>query len=236
LKGDAARAAFIERFREVQRLKTQLDQYTYLTPETETEVEQLLPKDELNAFRRVYLQTAQELKERQGKGGDAPTSPVVEELDFEFVLFASADIDYDYIMALLARFSQVTPSKQSMNRDQLIGLIQADAKFLDERDTITDFIKGHRPGPFGGMNRAFSPRFRFVPRSWGVAPGWYGSGPLALKTPAQSFSHENHAERRQTKPHAQAALSGVSERGGVFPFQKLMSNSASPVAFSRSTS
>ena len=35
---------------------------------------------------------------------------MIEELDFEFVLFASADIDYDYIMALLARFSQVTPS------------------------------------------------------------------------------------------------------------------------------
>ena len=111
LKGDAARAAFIEKFREVQRLKTQLDQYTDLTPETEAEVEQLLPKDELNAFRGVYLQTAQELKERQGKGGDSQPDSVIEELDFEFVLFASADIDYDYIMALLARFSQVTPSK-----------------------------------------------------------------------------------------------------------------------------
>ncbi|TKB66097.1 MAG: type I restriction endonuclease subunit R [Nitrospira sp.] len=33
LKGDAARACFIERFKEVQRLKTQLDQYTDLTEE-----------------------------------------------------------------------------------------------------------------------------------------------------------------------------------------------------------
>lgn len=146
LKGDAARAAFIEKFREIQRLKTQLDQYTDLTPEAEAEVDQLLPPDELNAFRGVYLQTAQELKERLGKGGDPPASPVVEELDFELVLFASADIDYDYIMALLARFSQVTPSKQSMNRDQLIGLIQADAKFLDERDTITAYVRTLQAG------------------------------------------------------------------------------------------
>ena len=131
LKGDAARAAFIEKFREVQRLKTQLDQYTDLTPETEAEVEQLLPKDELNAFRGVYLQTAQELKERQGKGGDTQPDSVVEELDFEFVLFASADIDYDYIIKLLANFSAKVPTKHSMNRDQLIGLIQADAKFLE---------------------------------------------------------------------------------------------------------
>ena len=55
LKGDVARAAFIEKFREVQRLKTQLDQYTDLTPETEAEVEQLLPKDELNAFRAASI-------------------------------------------------------------------------------------------------------------------------------------------------------------------------------------
>src|SRR5205807_7393388 len=33
LKGDDARAAFINKFKEVQRLQTQLDQYTDLTPE-----------------------------------------------------------------------------------------------------------------------------------------------------------------------------------------------------------
>jgi type I restriction enzyme R subunit len=147
LRGDEARAAFIERFREVQRLKMQLDQYTDLPSETKAEVDQLLPKDELNAFRGVYLETAQRLKEQQSRGGDdeAP-SQVVEELDFEFVLFASAIIDYDYIMALLARFSQQAPSKKTMNRDQLIGLIQADAKFIDERDTITDYVRTLQAG------------------------------------------------------------------------------------------
>jgi len=33
-----------------------------------------------------------------------------------------------------------------MNRDQLIGLIQADAKFLDERDTITDYVRTLQAG------------------------------------------------------------------------------------------
>lgn len=146
LKGDEARAAFIERFREVQRLKTQLDQYTDLPPETKAEVDQLMPRDELNAFRGVYLETAQRLKEQQAKGGDEITNPVVEELDFEFVLFASAIIDYDYIMALLARFSNETPSKQTMKREELIGLIQADAKFMDERDTITDYVRTLKAG------------------------------------------------------------------------------------------
>ena len=146
LKGDEARAAFIERFREVQRLKTQLEQYTDLKPEVKTEVEALLPRDELNAYRGVYLATAQRLKELQGKSGDKAPSPVIEQLDFEFVLFASAVIDYDYIMKLLANFSAKTPGKQTMNREQLIGLIQADAKFIDERELITDYVRSLQAG------------------------------------------------------------------------------------------
>ena len=70
----------------------------------------------------------------------------MEDLEFEFVLFASADIDYDYIMGLLARYSQQIPGKLKMNRDQLIGLIQADAKFMDERETITDYVRSLQAG------------------------------------------------------------------------------------------
>lgn len=146
LKGDEARAAFIERFREVQRLKTQLDQYTDLKPELKAEMETLLPRDELNAYRGVYLSTAQQLKEQQGKTGDKAPSPVIEQLDFEFVLFASAVIDYDYIMKLLADFSDKAPGKQTMNREQLIGLIAADAKFIDERELITDYVRSLQAG------------------------------------------------------------------------------------------
>ena len=145
LRGDEARAAFIERFREVQRLKTQLDQYTDLPPDAEAAIEHLLPKDQLNAFRGVYLETAQRLRAEQGRGGAEPDK-AVDQLDFEFVLFASADIDYDYIMALLARFSNEPPGKLKMSREQLIGLIQADAKFMDERDTITDYVRTLQPG------------------------------------------------------------------------------------------
>ena len=51
LKGDDARAAFVKQFKEVQRLSTQLDQYTDLTDEQRREIEQTLPKDEARAFR-----------------------------------------------------------------------------------------------------------------------------------------------------------------------------------------
>ena len=142
LKGDAARGQFINLFKEVQRFKTQLDQYTDLTPEDAETVARIIPKDQLQGFRGVYLETARQLKAQQDKsdrGGDA-VGPEVQQLDFEFVLFASAVIDYDYIMNLIAQYTQQTPGRQTMTRAQLIGLIQADAKFIDERDDIAAYI------------------------------------------------------------------------------------------------
>ncbi len=145
LKGDAARAAFIEHFKEVQRFKTQLDQYTDLTPENAAAIEQVLPRENLLGFRGAYLETAQRLRAQQGKGADKPTQEA-DQLDFEFVLFASAVIDYDYIMGLIARFSAATPGKQKMSREELIGLIQSDAKFMDEREDIAAYIATLKAG------------------------------------------------------------------------------------------
>lgn len=148
LKGDDARAAFIGCFKEVQRLKTQLDQYTDLTADNAAAIEQILPKESLLGFRGAYLETAQRLKAQQEKNdkGAGSSSEAVDQLDFEFVLFASAVIDYDYIMGLMSRFSQQEPSKQKMSREQLIGLIQADAKFINEREDIAAYIATLKAG------------------------------------------------------------------------------------------
>jgi type I restriction enzyme R subunit len=148
LKGDEARAAFISHFKEVQRLKTQLDQYTDLTGDNAAAIEHILPKENLLGFRGAYLETAQRLKAQQGKGGKDGNDPTdeVNQLDFEFVLFASAVIDYDYIVGLMSRFSQQGPGKQKMSREQLIGLIQADVKFMNEREDIAAYITTLRAG------------------------------------------------------------------------------------------
>jgi type I restriction enzyme R subunit len=144
LKGDAARAAFITHFKEVQRLKTQLDQYTDLTGENKATIEQVLPEENLRGFKGQYLETAKRLRAQQGKGGEEGDGPgaddSVDQLDFEFVLFASAVIDYDYIMGLIAKFSEKGPGKSKMTREELIGLISADAKFMNERDDIAEYI------------------------------------------------------------------------------------------------
>lgn len=139
LKGDAARGEFINKFKEVQRLKTQLDQYTDLKQEEAAQVEKLLPEDTLRAFRGVYIETAQRLKERQGRNSEDKNTEV-EQLDFEFVLFSSAIIDYDYIMSLISKFTQSEPKKQKMSRDQLISMLCSSSNMMEEREDIIAYI------------------------------------------------------------------------------------------------
>ncbi|MDD2713170.1 MAG: type I restriction endonuclease subunit R [Simplicispira sp.] len=154
LKGDEARAAFIQSFKEVQRLKTQLDQYTDLTADNATAIEHILPTEHLQAFRGAYLETAQRLKAQQAqhdKSGkeEGDAADAVNQLDFEFVLFASSVIDYDYIMGLMSRFSQQGlqgGGKQKMTKDELLGLILSDAKFMNERDDIAAYINTLKAG------------------------------------------------------------------------------------------
>ena len=150
LKGDDAKAGFINYFKEVQRYKTQLDQYTDLIKVNNgnaalvaSESDETIPfgfisDDELRAFRGAYLDVAKELKTKREKN-DTNVSPEVEDLDFEFVLFASALIDYDYIMGLITRFVG-PPSMMKLTKDQLKDLVCSSANLIDEREDIMAYI------------------------------------------------------------------------------------------------
>lgn len=140
LKGDMARAEFIDKFKEVQRLKTQLDQYTDIKEAQAAAIQELLPEDTLRAFRGAYIETAQRLKEQQGKDSENNSSEVGQ-LDFEFVLFSSAIIDYDYIMALISKYTQPSvPRKEKMTKKELISLICSTSNFMDEHEDIEEYI------------------------------------------------------------------------------------------------
>lgn len=141
LKGDAARIAFVKNFKEVQRLKTQLDQYTDLDETQQAKIEAILPKEKLQEFRSSYIETAKKLRTIQQKEGDS-AAPEVQQLDFEFVLFASAIIDYDYIMNLIADSTQKKPAKQKMTKSQVISLLSSNANLMDEQEDLTEYING----------------------------------------------------------------------------------------------
>jgi type I restriction enzyme R subunit len=55
-------------------------------------------------------------------------------------------IDYDYIMKLIAKYSGQSPKKVQISREGLIGVIQSDAKFLDEREEITGYVRSLKEG------------------------------------------------------------------------------------------
>lgn len=140
LQGDEARAGFINCFKEVQRYRTQLEQYTDINEQEKAKIEELLPEETLRSFRGAYIETAQQLRKQRETGKDYEVSPQVEDLDFEFVLFASAVIDYDYIMGLIARYTNSKNSKQRVTKEQLISLVASSANLIDERDDIREYI------------------------------------------------------------------------------------------------
>ncbi len=147
LKGDAAKAGFINCFKEVQRFWTQLSQYTDLVEHTTDESPVLsepvsgygFTDDDLKAFRGAYLDLANSLKKRREKKSN-DTSSEIDELDFEFVLFASAMIDYDYIMELIARYAS-TPYKVRITKEDLISLVSSNANLIEDRDDIIAYIE-----------------------------------------------------------------------------------------------
>jgi type I restriction enzyme, R subunit len=139
LKGDAARIAFVKNFKEVQRLKTQLDQYTDITEEQKAKIEAILPTETLQEFRSSYIETAKQLREIQQKGGEETPSEI-QQLDFEFVLFASAVIDYDYIMNLIADSTQRKPGKQKMSKEQVKSILRSNSNLMDEEEDLSEYI------------------------------------------------------------------------------------------------
>lgn len=141
LKGDSAKAEFINHFKEVQKLKTQLEQYTDLDVDSKAIIEECLPTDTLRGFKAMYLDTALELRRKQGKPEDS--SPDVQQLEFDLVLFASTLIDYDYIMALIAKSTQ-SGGKHKMTLEQIIDMISAHSNLEEEKDDIKAYLEANR--------------------------------------------------------------------------------------------
>jgi type I restriction enzyme, R subunit len=139
IKGDAAKIAFIQNFKEVQRQLQTLNQFTDLEPEQKEIIAQIFPADKFIEFKSSYIETAKQFKKRQEKEGDkAP--PEVQQLDFEFVLFASAVIDYDYIMSLIADSTQRKPGKQKMTKEQVKSILRSNSNLMDDEEDLSEYI------------------------------------------------------------------------------------------------
>lgn len=146
IKGDIARVDFINKFREIQRLLVKIDQYTEIPEEEKEEIKNLIPEDELKGFRGAYLELAQQLKKKQDKkeeiGDESIGDNKVNNADFDFVLFASTIIDYDYIISLISRYTYGEKfTDEVMTKEQLVLLLKSSSNLLDEKDDIVDYVE-----------------------------------------------------------------------------------------------
>jgi type I restriction enzyme R subunit len=141
--GNEAKCQFINDFKLVQKLKTKLDQYTDITDDEQQEIEDILTEDQILGFKVAYLETAKEIKfnNQHANGDDSQNDDYINnELDFEFVLFASVIIDYDYIMQLITTKLIGKETKQKLTKQQIVNIIKSSSNFMEDGDDLIDYV------------------------------------------------------------------------------------------------
>lgn len=149
IPGYDAKMEFVEKFREIQRLNVRLSQYTEIPEEDKKAVQELMPDEMMKGFRGEYLEVAKRLSgNKSGKGMETGGEPKeIKNTDFEFVIFSSAVIDYDYIMSLISRYTfGDAENKEEMTKERLISLLRSYSNLLDERDDIADYVETLKVG------------------------------------------------------------------------------------------
>ena len=130
--------AFIEAFKDVQRLALKLDQYVDMPEELKTAIEEAMPEDTLQQFRTAYLDLAR--RTRNSDGSRTEETPEGEP-DFELSLFSSALVDYDYIMKLLAKYTDTHFEKVKITKEQLLEILSSSVDLMNEREYLKAFIE-----------------------------------------------------------------------------------------------
>lgn len=129
---------FISAFKDVQRLALKLDQYVDMPEEMKDAIEAAMPEDTLQQFRTAYLDLAR--RRRNKKGSQAKEDPE-DEPDFELSLFSSTLVDYDYIMKLLAKYTDTHFEKVKITKEQLLDILSGSVDLMNERDYLKAFIE-----------------------------------------------------------------------------------------------
>lgn len=130
---------FIDAFKDVQRLALKLDQYVDMSEELKTAIEEAMPEDTLQQFRTAYLDLAR--RNRPGGGGRTEETPEDDDPDFELSLFSSAMVDYDYIMKLLAKYTDTHFEKVKITKEQLLEILSSSVDLMNEREYLKAFIE-----------------------------------------------------------------------------------------------
>lgn len=130
---------FIEAFKDVQRLALKLDQYVDVPDELKATIETIMPEDTLEQFRTAYIDLARRTKYLVDPSLPEPEED--DEPDFELSLFSSAIVDYDYIMKLLARYTDTHFERIKITKEQLLEILSRSVDLMSEHDYLKAFIE-----------------------------------------------------------------------------------------------
>lgn len=130
---------FIDAFKDVQRLSLKLDQYVDMSEELKSVLAEAMPEDTLLQFRTAYLDLAR--RTRGEGGGHTEETPEGDDPDFELSLFSSALVDYDYIMKLLAKYTNTKFEKVKITKEQLLEILLSSVDLMNEREYLKAFIE-----------------------------------------------------------------------------------------------
>lgn len=131
--------AFIAAFKEVQRLSLKLDQYVDMSDDLKSAIEDAMPEDTLQQFRTAYIDLARRTRPTD-TGGRTEQTPEGDEPDFELSLFSSALVDYDYIMKLLAKYTDTHLDKVKITKEQLLEILSSSVDLMNESEYLKAFI------------------------------------------------------------------------------------------------
>lgn len=132
-------STFIDAFKNIQRLALKLDQYVDMPEELQSVVAEVMPEDTLQQFRTAYLDLARRTRNSEGKDIVEENDDV--EPDFELSLFSSAVVDYDYIMRLLAKYTDTHFEKVKITKEQLLDILAGSVDLMNEREYLKAFIE-----------------------------------------------------------------------------------------------
>lgn len=175
---------FISAFKDVQRLALKLDQYVDMPEEMKDAIETAMPGDTLQQFRTAYLDLARRC--RNEKGSQSKEDPE-DEPDFELSLFSSTLVDYDYIMKLLAKYTDTHFEKVKITKEQLLDILSGSVDLMNERDYLKAFIEEELHKGSGISEKEIRERYKAYKdkrfnRQIAALAAEYGIEPAALET------------------------------------------------------
>ena len=141
LKGDDARYEFINKFKEIRRIRNYIEQYVNIEEKDAEKIEKCMSKNLFKAFSGMYIDVAERLKKQnRDRIENGKNDEIFEQTDFEYILFANDIIDYDYIMSLISKMTGQNVEKVKAAKEDIIKLLSSTTSMLDEQEDLKEYI------------------------------------------------------------------------------------------------